>query len=172
MPSQDQDKKKSGSGKILLAACLCVFGFGAAGGLYAYQSFGPEAEAYAAAEAAAGHAKNKDGHGAHGSPALEKATIDLGRIALSLDAGGNAARRLLVAPVIRLEGPAFEEDDEIAAKQVLRDGYIEFLSQLSVRDTAGSAGLSYIRTEMKRRAAALLPDHEVEQILFQDFVIQ
>ena len=58
------------------------------------------------------------------------------------------------------------------AASVLRDSYVEYLSQLKLSEVEGSAGMSTIRAELLRRARALYPKDAIKEVLLQDFLVQ
>ncbi len=162
--------KKSGPKfKLLLILVLVSFLGGAGAGVLAWTNMSVDA-------ASDDHdAKNDD----HEVAETHHVQVDVGRITLVLQTGeATDTRHLLVNPVVVLE--LEEEDagshgaplDTSDTRAILRDAFIEYLSQLSVRDVTGSAGMSLVRHELKRRAVAHLGDHSVSEVLFQDFVVQ
>lgn len=159
--------KKGGAFKVVALTALIGFGLGLGAGLYAKGSLG----ANAVEESANNDAQDHHAHGDGGA----SSRVEVGRITLTMVADpGAEARHILVNPVLvlasDLEGHEPIDEEEISVQ--IRDSFIEYLSQLSPRDVAGSAGMSILRAELLRRAQALLPDQQIEQILFRDFVIQ
>ncbi|MBR9862832.1 MAG: hypothetical protein GYB24_05250 [Rhodobacteraceae bacterium] len=158
MTDSPPDVAKSGKGMKLIAVLLLAgFVAGTVAGVFAYKAMAPtQTEKVEVVEK------------------VNMVQVDVGRITLSLQAGnGGIQRHLLVNPIVLLEETDSEDglsSDEM--KALLRDSFVEYLSQLSVRDVSGSAGMSIMRSELKRRAAARLEDRTVSRILFQDFVIQ
>lgn len=158
MTDSPPDVAKSGKGMKLIAVLLLAgFVAGAVAGIFAYKAMAPtQTEKVEVVEK------------------VNMVQVDVGRITLSLQAGsGGIQRHLLVNPIVLLEDT--DSEDGLSAdemKALLRDSFVEYLSQLSVRDVSGSAGMSIMRSELKRRAAARLEDRTVSRILFQDFVIQ
>lgn len=152
---------KSGrSMKLIVVLIALAFVLGVGAGVYAFKLMAPATEQKAEM--------------IHEETKVNMVQIDIGRITLSLqDGNGDIQRHLLINPIVILEETDAEEGlsaDEIRA--LLRDGFVEYLSQLSVRDVSGSAGMSIVRRELVRRAAARLDDRTVSRVLFQDFVIQ
>lgn len=109
---------------------------------------------------------------------LEKKSLEIGRITMTLQDGlGGKSRHLLINPIVVIEAAGDElaeegKDPAAALKPVLRDSFVEYLSQLTVREVSGSAGMSLVRKELARRASAHLENETVTGVLFQDFVIQ
>lgn len=149
---------KRGMGmKLIGILLLVVFILGIAAGVFAHKSLSPmQSEKVEVVEK------------------VNMVQVDVGRITLSLQAGSGAIQRhLLINPIVLLEETESEDGLSVGEmKALLRDSFVEYLSQLSVRDVSGSAGMSIMRSELKRRAVARLEDRTVSRILFQDFVIQ
>lgn len=143
--------------KLIAVLLLVVFVLGIAAGFFAHKSLSPT-------ETVQVEVVEK----------VNMVQVDVGRITLSLQAGSGAIQRhLLVNPIVLLEESDAEDGLSLGEmKALLRDSFVEYLSQLSVRDVSGSAGMSIMRSELKRRAVARLEDRTVSRILFQDFVIQ
>lgn len=153
--------------KLIALMFLLTFILGAGAGIYSYSAFGPDFEADVA------DAKNEE----DGATPLEKQSLEIGRITMTLQDGlGGKPRHLLINPIVVIEADEEEAESEkdpaAALKPVLRDSFVEYLSQLTVRDVSGSAGMSLVRKELARRASAHLENKTVTGVLFQDFVIQ
>ncbi|MAQ86017.1 MAG: hypothetical protein CMH12_22950 [Maritimibacter sp.] len=162
--------KKSGPKiKLLVILVLVSFLGGAGAGVLAWTNMGLNA------------ASEVDDAKNHTPEVAEShhVQIDVGRITLVLQTGETTdTRHLLVNPVVVLDLGSEDSGSHDAPTSnsdtvaVLRDVFIEYLSQLSVRDVTGSAGMSLVRGELKRRATASLSDQTVSEVLFQDFVVQ
>lgn len=154
--------------KLIALMFLLTFALGGGAGIYSYSAFGPGFQADAE------NAKKED----ESEAPLEKKSLEIGRITMTLQDGlGGKPRHLLINPIVVIEaaGGELAEDDKdpaAALKPVLRDSFVEYLSQLTVREVSGSAGMSLVRKELARRASAHLENETVTGVLFQDFVIQ
>ena len=176
MPEEKPVKPKSSKKPILVTALIAFLLGGGAGGYVALTAF----PAISGQEVADVNAKNENTQSIDSH--ADANIIQVNRITLTMNSsGGEKARSLLVTPVLAVHptGEAEEDDghgssDAVFSEMVpeLRDNFIEYLSQLEPRDLAGSAGMSMLRAELKRRANAILDGYSVDKVLFSDFVIQ
>ncbi len=177
MPADTPVKKKASRKVIIATAAIAYLLGGLAGGYIGATRFAPDASESVTED----NAKNEGdaeirGHG-------DANVIKVSRIALTLRPDMTGEKRsFLVTPILTVQPDGSDEapldshgssEDVLSSKvPVLRDIFIEYLSQLEPREVAGSAGMSRVRAELKRRAEAVLDDYKVDQVLFNDYVIQ
>lgn len=115
------------------------------------------------------------------SPAKPKVAEHLvGRITVALRQDDEIAKKryLVIDTVIEYDqvAPPAEAEDETAApvfnNSVLRDSFIEYLSQVTEKDISGTSGLNALRSELLRRAQAVAEGPKPKAILIQDYIIQ
>jgi flagellar basal body-associated protein FliL len=174
---EEKPVQRKSSKKAILATALIAFLLGGgAGGYVALTKLRPATPVAGAEE----DAKKETTHSIEGHDGAN--IIQVNRITLTLEmTGSGASRSLLVTPIIVVhpkKDAAIEDkhgsSDDVFSEMVpeLRDNFIEYLSQLEPRDLTGSAGMSMLRAELKRRADAILENYDVDKVLFNDFVIQ
>lgn len=105
--------------------------------------------------------------------------VRIGKLTVALaDDDGAKVSHMLITPIVIIgapEGtsvpiPGIANIPEATVE--MRDVFMEFLSQLALREVTGSAGMSMIRAELLRRARDLYPDAGVSRVLLQDYLIQ
>ncbi|MFD2739539.1 flagellar basal body-associated protein FliL [Sulfitobacter aestuarii] len=154
-----------------MISVLVAFLAGGGLGAYAWQALGP---GFAPAQDPAAAPSD-----APGKPASARIEFELGKTTVALGLPpGERPRYLMIAPVVvfSFTDPkvidGVEKDPLPGAAAVLRDGFVEYLSQLHLREAEGSAGIVRIRSELLRRARALYPENDVREVLLQDFLVQ
>jgi flagellar basal body-associated protein FliL len=67
-----------------------------------------------------------------------------------------------------------EKDAEIIekSKQVIRDDVLGYLSGLHVKDTLGAGAKDAIREALMKKIEAIVGDHKVRRMFFQEFMVQ
>lgn len=106
----------------------------------------------------------------------------VGRITVALRQDPDIAKKryLVIDTVIEYDEAAVAGDSEGQSPSenpqinntVLRDSFIEYLSQVTEADIAGTTGLYQLRSELLRRAQAVAGGPKPKAILIQDYIIQ
>ena len=96
--------------------------------------------------------------------------IALDPFVVNLDEPGNA-RYLKMTVQVELvtahDGEVIEK-----SKQVIRDEVLSYLSGLHVKDTLGATAKDTIREELMKRMQAVVGEHRVRRMFFQEFMVQ
>lgn len=96
--------------------------------------------------------------------------IALDPFVVNLDEPGNA-RYLKMTVQLELvnekDGEAIEK-----SKQVIRDEVLGYLSGLHVKDTLGATAKDTIREALMKRLEAVVGEHKVRRMFFQEFMVQ
>lgn len=159
---EEQDSEGSGkrrfSGKfIVLFVVLPVLGLVAAGlAAYFFLFAGDAADEEAAALAESGPA-----------PVF----YDLPEFLVNLDSPGSAAKFLKMRVSLEITDPEVAAQLDVVMPRVL-DGFQVFLRELRVEDLQGSAGVVRLKEELLRRINLVVQPSVVNDILFQEIVIQ
>jgi len=150
--------KKPGTSPIVLA--LLVLNLGASG----FGAFKIMTQPAAAAVAMAEHAEEK-------SPKeITGPVVALEPFVVNLDEPGNA-RYLKMTAQLELVS---EKDTEVIekSKQVIRDEVLSYLSGLHVKDTLGATAKDTIRDALMKKLAAIVGEHRIRRMFFQEFMVQ
>jgi flagellar FliL protein len=96
--------------------------------------------------------------------------VALDPFVVNLDEPGNA-RYLKMTVQLELvnekDGEAIEK-----SKQVIRDEVLGYLSGLHVKDTLGATAKDTIRESLMKRVEAVVGEHKVRRMFFQEFMVQ
>ena len=156
--AHDKPKKKGGTSPLVMA--LLVLNLGASGfGAFKIMTASP-----AAAAAPAPAKEEKSGKEITGP------VVPLDPFVVNLDEPGNA-RYLKMTVQLEMVG---EKDAEIIekSKQVIRDDVLGYLSGLHVKDTLGAGAKDAIREALMKKIEAIVGDHKVRRMFFQEFMVQ
>ena len=103
-------------------------------------------------------------------PCHGPSVIALDPFVVNLDEPGNA-RYLKMTVQLELvnehDGEAIEK-----SKQVIRDEVLSYLSGLHVKDTLGATAKDTIREALMKRIEAVVGEHKVRRMFFQEFMVQ
>lgn len=96
--------------------------------------------------------------------------VALDPFVVNLDEPGNA-RYLKMTVQLELVN---EHDGEVIekSKQVIRDEVLSYLSGLHVKDTLGATAKDAIRESLMKRIEAVVGEHKVRRMFFQEFMVQ
>jgi flagellar protein FliL len=160
-PAEAHDKpKKAKGGTSPLVMALLVLNLGASGfGVFKIMTASP-----AAAAPAPVVKEEKSGREITGP------VVALDPFVVNLDEPGNA-RYLKMTVQLEMVG---EKDAEIIekSKQVIRDDVLGYLSGLHVKDTLGAGAKDAIREALMKKLEAIVGDHKVRRMFFQEFMVQ
>ncbi|MEO6777445.1 MAG: flagellar basal body-associated FliL family protein [Kofleriaceae bacterium] len=148
---------KSGTSPIVMA--LLVLNLGASGfGVFKLMTASP------AAAATIAPLEEKPGKEITGP------VVALDPFVVNLDEPGNA-RYLKMTVQLELVN---EKDAEVIekSKQVIRDEVLSYLSGLHVKDTLGATAKDTIREALMKRLEAIVGEHKVRRMFFQEFMVQ
>jgi flagellar basal body-associated protein FliL len=67
-----------------------------------------------------------------------------------------------------------EKDAEVIekSKQVIRDEVLSYLSGLHVKDTLGATAKDTIRDALMKKLEAIVGEHKIRRMFFQEFMVQ
>lgn len=168
-------------GVVLLAVLALLGGLAAAMGtdaLLALLSGNDPVEAVESVEA-----DSSDSHGGHsdtdgaagaGSHGMEMLTFDEMIVNItSVTLQGRQTSRFLKTNLALVYDPEAEGADRIASRQVyMRDGFQDYMRQLTEMDLKGSIGLVELKSELLRRARAITGSTAPREILVADLIVQ
>jgi flagellar FliL protein len=148
---------KGGTSPIVMA--LLVLNLGASGfGVFKLMTATPAAAATVAV------------HDEKSAKEITGPVIALDPFVVNLDEPGNA-RYLKMTVQLELvnqhDGEAIEK-----SKQVIRDEVLSYLSGLHVKDTLGATAKDSIRESLMKRIEAVVGEHKVRRMFFQEFMVQ
>lgn len=159
-PAEAHDKpKKAKGGTSPIVMALLVLNLGASGfGAFKIMTATPASAAPAPAR------EEKSGKEITGP------VVALDPFVVNLDEPGNA-RYLKMTVQLELVG---EKDAEIIekSKQVIRDEVLGYLSGLHVKDTLGAGAKDAIREALMKKLEAIVGEHKVRRMFFQEFMVQ
>ena len=104
--------------------------------------------------------------------------LPIGRIAVNLrsvDADRPGARHLIVDTILTYDAGRLAAGAEAGLddqQPYLRDAFNEYLSNLTKDEVSGSSGMSRMRSELLRRATAVVGNDAPQAILIQDYILQ
>lgn len=106
--------------------------------------------------------------------------LPIGRIAVNLrpiDADRPGARHLIIDTILtydvnRLSADAKGDAGLDDQQPYLRDAFNEYLSNLTKDEVSGSSGMARMRSELLRRATAVVGNDAPQAILIQDYILQ
>jgi len=150
-------EKKGGTSPIVMA--LLVLNLGASGfGVFKLMTATPAAAATVTV------------HDEKPAKEITGPVVALDPFVVNLDEPGNA-RYLKMTVQLELvnehDGEAIEK-----SKQVIRDEVLSYLSDLHVKDTLGATAKDAIREELMKRIQAVVGEHRVRRMFFQEFMVQ
>jgi flagellar FliL protein len=152
-----QPKAPKGTSPIVMA--LLVLNLGASGfGVFKLMTATPAAAATVA-------------------PKVEKSpkeitgpVVALEPFVVNLDEPGTAR---YLKMTVQLELVNEKDGEEIEkSKQVIRDEVLSYLSGLHVKDTLGATAKDTIREALMKRLEAVVGEHKVRRMFFQEFMVQ
>ncbi len=171
-PLDDEGGKGFGAKKLLLIVIpLLLIGVGA--GLYFTGVIGPkktpaEGEAAVSAEhEGGGEAGGEGGDHAAGGPQF----MELPDLLVNLSSAGGPSRFLKLKVKLEVANPADLESLNTVAPRVV-DQFQTFLREMRVQDLRGSAGIYRLRQELLYRVNLAAQPVKVQDVLFQEILIQ
>jgi len=160
-PAEAAKPKEKGGGTSPIVLALLVLNLGASG-------FGVFKMLTAKPAAAAGMPEEKK----EDKPTKEITgpVVPIDPFVVNLDEPGNA-RYLKMTVQLELSS---EKDGEAIekSKQVIRDEALNYLSGLHVKDTLGAGAKDTIRGELMKRFSAVIGEHKIKRMFFQEFMVQ
>lgn len=173
--SGEEGAKKGGNKKILIiVAALLVFLIGTGAALFftgALDSvLGKKTEEHAEGDAAKGHDKKADAHGA-GKSGKGGVFIEVPKMIVNLNSDDDVPRYLRLSVQLELDTP----EDAAAVETILPrvvDQFQTYLRELRVRDLRGSGGIYRLQMELLWRVNQAAAPVKVKDVLFQEILIQ
>ena len=159
-PAEEAKPKAPKGGTSPIVMALLVLNLGASGfGVFKLMTAPPAAAATMPAPHEEKPAKEITGP-----------VIALEPFVVNLDEPGNA-RYLKMTVQLELVN---EHDGEVIekSKQVIRDEVLSYLSGLHVKDTLGATAKDTIREELMKRMQAVVGEHKIRRMFFQEFMVQ
>ncbi len=168
----DEDKKdgKKGGNKmllIILGAVLLIGGGGAAAYFMGFIGGGGEKTEEAHGEKTDSHGKK----GAHGEAVAPAAFLKIPDMIVNLSSADGQPRYLRLSVQLELK----TEEDKLAVELVMPrvvDQFQTYLRELRIKDLRGSAGIYRLQMELLSRVNAAAYPIEVQDVLFQEILIQ
>lgn len=111
------------------------------------------------------------GKGDHGEEGTTTAFLEIPDMIVNLSSDSDQPRYLRLSVQLELKS----EEDKLAVEKVLPrviDQFQTYLRELRVRDLRGSAGIYRLQMELLSRVNAAAFPTEVEDVLFQEILIQ
>lgn len=179
--AEEEDAEGGGKKKLIIiavAALLVLVGGGA--GLYftgMLDSVLGKSEAHGEAGAEGEHAAAEGGHGEvavdeHGVPIPSgPAFLKIPDMIVNLSGGGAQPRYLRLSVQLELKSQADMQGVEQVMPRVV-DQFQTYLRELRVQDLRGSAGIYRLQMELLSRVNAAAYPIEVQDVLFQEILIQ
>ncbi len=151
-------KAKGGTSPIVMA--LLVLNLGASGfGAFKIMTAKP-----AAAATVEEHHEEKP------SKEITGPVIPLDPFVVNLDEPGNARYLKMTAQLELVNAKDTEVIEK--SKEVIRDEILSYLSGLHVKDTLGATAKDAIREALVKKLDAVVGEHRVRRIFFQEFMVQ
>jgi len=168
-PTGDEDGDGGGSKKLMIAVFLLVLVLGGGGaGLYFSGMLDPYIGGGAEGE-------EDDGYGGSDGKAKKADNayfLEIPNMIVNLSGGDNGQPRYLRLSVqLELESASDQAAVEAVMPRVV-DQFQTYLRELRVRDLRGSAGIYRLQMELLSRVNAAAYPVEVEDVLFQEILIQ
>lgn len=160
-----------GAKKILLFVVLPILLLGGIGaGLYFSGMIGggEKAESHAADK---GHSDKKGEHGKDGHAGTGAAFLEIPDMTVNLSSTDGQPRFLRLSVQLELSSEADKASVELVMPRVI-DQFQTYLRELRVRDLRGSAGIYRLQMELLSRVNAAAYPVEVQDVLFQEILIQ
>lgn len=155
-----------GAKKMLLFVVLPILLLGGIGGGLYFSGMiggGDKEESHASDKS---HAKSKDGHSSAGAAFLE-----IPDMTVNLSSTDGQPRFLRLSVQLELLSEADKASVELVMPRVV-DQFQTYLRELRVRDLRGSAGIYRLQMELLSRVNAAAYPVEVQDVLFQEILIQ
>lgn len=162
-PLEEEEKGGLDAKKLILFVVIPLLLIGGGVGAYFMGVFdkAPEGE----------HAESKDKHGEEGGEAITAAFVKIPDMIVNLSSDDGQPRYLRLSVQLELENEA----DVAVVEQVMPrviDQFQTYLRELRVRDLRGSAGIYRLQMELLSRVNAAAYPVEVQDVLFQEILIQ
>jgi flagellar FliL protein len=150
-------KAKGGTSPIVMA--LLVLNLGASGfGVFKLMTATPAAAATVTV------------HEEKSPKEITGPVVALEPFVVNLDEPGNAR---YLKMTVQLELVNEKDGEQIEkSKQVIRDEVLSYLSGLHVKDTLGATAKDTIREALMKRLEAVVGEHKVRRMFFQEFMVQ
>jgi len=169
MSEPSAPEKKRGKGRIAAILIMAASILGAGSGVTSYIVFTGPSEASTTISG-------------EQPVTSSRAELPLGRIAINLrqqEGRSSRASHMVIDMVLEYDpgqdvaAPEGSTTDAMTARHArLRDSFIEYLTQLSEAEVAGSSGLSAMRGELLRRARVVAGNDSPKALLIQDYILQ
>lgn len=166
LDDDDLDEKKAGGGKsklllIVLGLLLLIGAGGAAAYFMGVLDTGAKEE----------KAGDKHGKGEHGENVAPAAFLKIPDMIVNLSSPDGQPRYLRLSVQLELK----TEEDKAAVELVMPrvvDQFQTYLRELRIKDLRGSAGIYRLQMELLSRVNAAAYPVEVQDVLFQEILIQ
>ncbi len=171
----DEENPKKGKRLILIIAVVLLLVAGAGAGLYfsGMIPMGGEHEEAAAEESDGEHAEggeHGDGHG-EAAKASGPTYYQMPEFIVNLNTGGRGTSFLKMKITLELPSEAMVLKVDAIQPRIV-DSFNTYLRELRASDLSGSAGLYRLREEMLMRINKALHPDQVNDILFEEIIVQ
>lgn len=114
------------------------------------------------------------------APVSSLQEMPIGKIMVQIKDPEAKSKHHMLLELVLVYDPTLDDEPQIKGQADLmpgrhaqiRDSFIEYLSQLTMKESQGTSGLATIRTELLRRARLVSGNDAPQAILIQDFVLQ
>ena len=168
LDDDDQEEENSGGGlnakKLILLVVLPLLLIGGGVGAYFMGVFDK-------APASEEHAENNGGDDGHGGEAPTAAFVKIPDMIVNLSSADGQPRYLRLSVQLELKNALDVASVEQIMPRVI-DQFQTYLRELRVKDLRGSAGIYRLQMELLSRVNAAAYPVEVQDVLFQEILIQ
>ncbi len=163
----DTEEEKKGSKKMLLIIVGTVLLLGGGGAAAYFMGFLGGGETSEESQAK----KGDHGKGGHGEDGVHAAFLKIPDMIVNLSSADGQPRYLRLSVQLELKGETEKTAVEAVMPRVV-DQFQTYLRELRVRDLRGSAGIYRLQMELLSRVNAAAYPVEVQDVLFQEILIQ